>query len=249
MAIQLLPTIRALYRLLFFVIYSLLRILQITVSNWIRGEDFGRSMRIRRSWARYLLPHIGISMRVTGTPPDFPCLLMGNHRSYLDPILLLCDTIACPVSKAEVAAWPVIGYGAKVSGVIFLKRENNSSRKLTLMGIADRLAEGYSVILFPEGTTHADPQCRPFNRGGFKLAARESVAVLPVAIEFGSKEDYWIGNDAFLPHFFRRFSEKNIQVRVHYGQPLVSNDPAYLAEEARHRINRELADMQKSFAG
>lgn len=239
--------LRALYRLIYFAVYTLLRISQIIISNWIWGENFDRSMRIRKSWARFLLPRIGISLHVRGEAPSFPCLLMGNHRSYLDPVLLIHDAIACPVSKAEVANWPVIGYGARVSGVIFLKRESNASRKRTLQGIADQLAEGHSVILFPEGTTHAEPQCRAFKPGGFKLAAQNNIPIAPVAIEFGSVADYWIGNDTFLPHFFRRFSEKQIQAWVHYGPPLSSEDPEHLMRETQNWINRELAEIQKSF--
>lgn len=240
---------RALYRLLFFAAYTSLRISQIIITNWIRGENFDRSMRIRKSWARFLLPRIGISIEVSGVSPEFPCLLMCNHRSYLDPVLIIFNTVACPVSKAEVSGWPVIGYGASVSGVIFLKRESTNSRKRTLAAISDTLAAGHSVILFPEGTTHADPQCHDFKPGGFKLAAQALVPVVPVAIEFGSKEDYWVGNDTFLPHFFRRFSEKKIRAWVHYGTAIQSEDPEYLLNQSQNWINRELKDIQKSFSG
>lgn len=240
--------IRAFIRLFYFAGYTVLRVAQITLSSLVFGENLHRSMRIRKSWARHLLPAIGVRIRTSGTPPDFPCILMGNHRSYLDPILLICDVNAFPVSKAEVASWPVIGFGAKLSGVLFLKRESASSRKRTLDGIAKKLGAGFPVILFPEGTTHSLPTTIPFKSGGFKLAAAARVPVVPVAIDFSSTEDHWIGNDTFLPHFLRRFGERNMQVQVRFGDPIWGEDPQVLLEKSRNWIDSELLDMQNQWA-
>jgi len=239
--------IRALIRLFYFVGYTVLRVAQIMVSSLFSGENLQRSMRIRNSWARHLLPAIGVQIRTSGAPPDFPCILMGNHRSYLDPIILICDVNAFPVSKAEVASWPVIGYGASLSGVLFLKRESTSSRKRTLHGIAEKLKAGFPVILFPEGTTHSLPTTIPFKSGGFKLAATERVPIVPVAIDFYSTEDHWIGNDTFLPHFLRRFGEPRMQVQVRYGTPIWGEDPQILLDKARTWIDSELLDMHHNW--
>lgn len=239
--------LRAIWRLLFFAIYTMLRVAQILILNLLKGNDMNRAMRIRKSWARTLLPSIGVRMDVRGTPPTTPCLLMGNHRSYLDPVVLIHDVVACPVSKAEVASWPIIGYGAKVTGILFLKRESSSSRKKTLDGIAEKVREGYTVILFPEGTTHALPRCMEFKPGGFRLAAEENTPITPVAIEYRYTADYWIGNDTFLPHFLRRFGEKEMQVFVRYGTPMHSDDPERLRKAAMDWINQELEDIQKTF--
>ena len=240
---------RAVLRLLYFAFYTMLRIAQIILLNLIKGEDMNRAMRIRRSWARHLLPAIGVRIDVQGKIPDYPCIFMGNHRSYLDPAVLIHDVIACPVSKAEVANWPIVGYGAKVTGILFLQRESATSRKKTLAGIAGKIAEGYSIMLFPEGTTHADPQCRDFKPGGFKLAAQEHIPIVPVALEYRSTKDYWIGDDTFLPHFLLRFAEKDMRVFVRYGEPLYSSNAEYLRDTTKAWINGELQSIQKSFAG
>lgn len=240
-------TLRAIFRLLLFAAYTSLRISQIVLCSLVYGVDIRRSMRIRRSWARWLLPRIGIQMQVEGMPPEFPCLLMCNHRSYLDPAVLVHDVLAYPVSKAEVAGWPVIGYGAKVTGVLFLKRESIASRKTTLSGIAQKVKEGFPVILFPEGTTHALAYTTAFREGGFKLAASEGIPIVPAAIEYGSKEDYWVGDDTFLPHFLRRFGEKKIEVYVRYGSAIRDDDPKLLLKKSKSWIDAELAAIQNSF--
>lgn len=240
--------LRGIGRLLYFACYTSLRISQIILLNLIKGTDMDRSMRIRKSWARHLLPAIGVRMDVQGDIPEYPCILMGNHRSYLDPAVLIHDVIACPVSKAEVANWPIVGYGAKVTGILFLQRESTTSRKKTLNGIAQKVREGNIVMLFPEGTTHADPLCREFKTGGFKLAAQENIPIVPVAIDYRSAKDYWIGDDTFLPHFLSRFSEKEMRVAVRYGQPLQSADAEYLRQQTKAWIDAELPAIRKSFA-
>lgn len=240
--------IRAIWRLCYFAVYTLFRVGQIVLSSLLKGENIRRSMRIRQIWARHLLPAIGVDIRAKGTPPDFPCILMGNHRSYLDPIVILHDAFAYPVSKAEVSGWPIVGYGAKVSGVLFLQRESATSRKFTLEAIADKLREGFPVILFPEGTTHSEPQTIAFKPGGFRLAAASHIPVVPVAIDYASAKDYWVGNDTFLPHFLRRFGEKSMKVRISYGEAIWNDDPVALLQEAQTWINAELNEIRQSWS-
>lgn len=236
--------VRAIFRLVYFALYTSIKISQIVLASLIGGVNMRRSMRIRRSWARHLLPAIGVRIKTSGTPPDFPCILMGNHRSYLDPIIILHDTYAYPVSKAEVSNWPIVGYGAKVSGVLFLQRESSASRKYTLGAIAQKLKESFPVILFPEGTTHSEDQTIAFKPGGFKLAAANRIPIVPVAIAYASKADHWIGNDTFLPHFIRRFGERHMHVQIHYGEAIWSDDPEVLLEETQAWINAELREMR-----
>lgn len=239
--------IRAFYRLLFFAFFTLFKIAQIVVGNLILGTDVRRSIRIRQSWARILLPKLGITVRLVGTPPDFPCLLVANHRSYIDPALLARDVNGYGVAKAEVANWPVIGWGTRVAGVLFLKRENLASRKVVLTGIAEKVKEGFPVIIFVEGTTHVYPATIDFKPGGFKLAAQNGIPIVPAAIEFRSPEDYWVGDDTFLPHLWRRFGEKERIAFVHYGPVIAGDDPQELMRQTKTWIDAELSRIRKGF--
>ena len=240
-------TLRTVYRLLFFVFYTILKSNQMVFANLFLGTDMRRTLRIRRTWARQLLPHIGIKMHVEGMPPDFPCILAANHRSYLDPAVLAHDILGYGVAKAEVANWPVIGWGARVAGVIFLKRESLHSRKQALSGIAEKIREGFPVILFVEGTTHTNTTTIEFKPGGFKLAANEGFAIVPAAIECGSPEDYWVGKDSFLPHLMRRLAVKEKHVFVRYGSAIRGDNWEELMRQAKSWIDAELLDIQKGF--
>lgn len=239
--------IRGWYRFFFFIAYSSCRIAQILILGIFLGFDVDRAMRIRRRWVIRMLPAMGMRIHVEGVAPDYPCIVMGNHRTYLDPAVLTCDMVCYAVSKAEVANWPFIGLGTKISGVIFLKRESKESRKIVLDDIVEKVKEGYPVILFPEGTTHAHPTTIDFRRGAFQIAAQHGLTVAPVAIDYGSTEDYWIGKDTFLPHFVRRFGEKNMYVYVRYGPPMQHSDPQILMEEARQWIDNQLVDIRRTF--
>lgn len=240
--------IRAFYRFLFFILFTVLLISSILWSTFLFGRDLPRFLRIRQRWTRkYLLPALGVRLRVAGHPPDFPCILMGNHRSYLDPVLLCRDVLGFPVSKAEVENWPIVGLGVKLSGVLFLKRENIASRKETLEAITQKVKEGFPVILFPEGTTHAQPHTLPLKKGAFQLAALNGLTVVPVALEYRNKADYWIGSDSFVPHFFRRFGEKHMEVSVRYGKPLKNPDANELIRQTQHWLDGQLRGMQAEF--
>ncbi|MBK8554805.1 MAG: 1-acyl-sn-glycerol-3-phosphate acyltransferase [Lewinellaceae bacterium] len=239
-------TWRALRRLMVFVLYTTWTVLRIVIGSFFTKDltDFG--LRRRQQWAATLLPLLGLKMEVEGQFPDFPCILMGNHRSYLDPVMIMRDVPAVPVSKAEVARWPLIGNGAKASGVIFLKRESTTSRKKTLDAIAENVLAGKMVILFPEGTTHSGAQTIAFRRGGFQLAALHGIPIVPVAIDFRYAADNWIDDDTFLAHFFRRFSQPNMEAKICYGPVVAGSDPNLLLSQSQEWINSKLADWQKA---
>ncbi len=198
-------------------------------------------MRVRRRWARRLLYGVGVRLEITGTPPDFAALLVANHRSYLDPIFMLCDLDALPVAKAEVANWPVLGKGAAMAGILYLQRDHSGSRAQTLRQIEDKIVEGYSVILFPEGTTSSLPGTLPFKKGAFQLAAKSGLPVVPVALCFADERDFWVEKETFLAHAGRRFREKTINIKVCYGPAFYNEDKDVLIEQTKAWIDDQLA--------
>lgn len=208
--------------------------------NTFSGRDLDGTMRIRRVWARHLLSGLGIKIRVKGIVPDFPCLLVANHRAYVDPILVLRDKDALPVAKKEMADWPLLGYGARISGIIYIQREESGSRLKTLRQMSEHLKNGRSIILFPEGTTSALNGTLPFLPGGFQLAAKLQIPVVPVALLFEDERDYWVTKESFMKHASRRFGEKEIHIGVHYGPVLQSDNAETLRDGAKSWIDSEI---------
>ncbi|MEO6039055.1 MAG: lysophospholipid acyltransferase family protein [Saprospiraceae bacterium] len=233
-------TLRLAWRLCFFLVYTLLIVIEIWLRTLLHGADLRAAMRVRRRWARRLLHTVGIRLEITGTPPDFPALVVANHRSYVDPILLLCDLDALPVAKAELASWPVLGKGAASAGILYLRRESSGSRAQTLRQIELKIETGFPVILFPEGTTSGLPGTLPFKKGAFLMAARSGIPVVPVALCFADERDFWVGTEGFLSHAARRFREKTIPIRLCYGPAFQNSEPEALMHEVQGWINTQI---------
>ena len=239
---------RAFYRFVFFAGFLIALITHIIWLRLWRGIDMPRFLFIRQVWTRdFLLPALGVRIISKGTPPDYPCIVMCNHRSYLDPAILCSYILGYPVSKAEVSKWPLLGTGAKLTGILFLNRESQKSRKLTLQEISSKVQEGFPVILFPEGTTHDLPHTTMLKRGAFLIAADLGIPIVPVALEYRSASDYWIGDDTFVPHFFSRFGEKYMDVRIRYGTALTGTDAQSLLQRTQKWLDEQIPEMRQEF--
>jgi lyso-ornithine lipid O-acyltransferase len=213
------------------------------------GDYIKLGLWVRRLWARRSLRVLGVEIERTGNlPNNGPCIIAGNHRSYLDPIVALKEIEAFPVAKAEVGSWPIIGYAARSTGIMYVKRDSRDSRAATLDEMEKTLKEGHSVLVYPEGTTHTDPVTRRFKPGAFRLAAALGVPIVPVVIEYENEEDAWYGADTFVPHFVRTFGREKTRVKIRYGEPIVSDDSAVLIAEAKKWIDENMLKLRSEFA-
>ena len=239
--------IRVTYRLLYFLVYTVRIVAEVYWRSVILHSDQRQVMAVRQRWARRVLRRVGVTVVEEGQPPDFPCLLLANHRSYLDPILMLRNVDAFPVAKAELADWPLIGKGAQWAGILYVQRNQGASRISTLKAIADTvLVRGFPVILFPEGTTSDLPGMLPFKSGGIRTAVKYKLPVVPVALCFSDKRDFWVGEVGFLEHAWQRFQEKKIEVRVIYGPKIEFDDSAKLEQAVRNWIETKLMEFSKN---
>ncbi len=243
---QKIKQVRAILRALLVFPLALLFILPGLFKSFISKNWLPLALRMRQHWARLSLRILGIQLQKTGdAPAGGPFIFVGNHRSYLDPIVALQDIQALPVAKAEVSSWPVIGYCAQVTGILWVKRESHSSRANTMKSMEQLLKKGYSVLVYPEGTTHIEPVTRTFQKGAFRLAATLNVPVVPIAIEYHEPTDAWVGNDTFLPHFVRCFGKKQTFIKIAYGPPLSNPEPNDLRTEVKDWIDQSLSVMQE----
>lgn len=109
--------------------------------------------RLARAWHRGCCAIVGLRIRVRGAPATTgSTLLVANHVSYLDIVILGSLVDAGFVAKAEVARWPLIGLIGRIGGTIFVERRTSCSAGQRDQ-IARRLAVGDDLILFAEGTS------------------------------------------------------------------------------------------------
>lgn len=187
----------------------------------------------------------GIELEVSGPVPRGPALLVANHLSYLDPLVLAALVDAVPISKADVARWPMFGRAARRLGVLFVARSEAQSRREVMRAAEQVLRDGAVLLNFPEGTTTDGSVVLPFRKGLFGVAQALGVPVVPAAVVCEPRELAWYGDDTFVPHYLRLASMRGARVVVKLGEPLpvrAYTSPGDLADAARARTISLLAD-------
>lgn len=206
-----------------------------------------RGIKYRRTNIRLLHRILGSKITMYGKEPEISGLIISNHRSYFDPLVILRNILAYPIAKKEVASWPLIGAACKTTGVIFVDRENKEQRVKTRNKVRLVLENGFSILNTPEGTTHIEPTTITFKPGAFVLAAQLGVPVIPVAIDYKNISDAWIGDDTFIPHFLRCFGKWKTEIKVSYLNPIYSNNVDELILTSKMQIDEELLRFRKDW--
>jgi 1-acyl-sn-glycerol-3-phosphate acyltransferase len=149
--------------------------------------------RHARLWSRFALWMAGVRVEVTGAdkiPTDIPVIFMSNHQSNFD-ILALFQGIPRKFSwlaKEELFKVPVFGHSMARAGYIPLDRVASGRRALkSVEKAATLIREGRSVVIFPEGTRTQDGELLPFKQGGFLLAVKAGVPIVPLTINGSMK--------------------------------------------------------------
>lgn len=239
----------SLTRLLVFIIYvSFFSIIFYFASLfWNKERTASNALLLRDFLIKITNSMLGIRTIVYGELPTAQGLIIANHRSYFDPIVIVSHIHAFPVGKKEVESWPLIGYICKISGVIFVDRKNQESRQETCESIKSTLNKGYSVINFPEGTTDVLPTTVDFNYGSFKTATKIKAAIIPVAIDYKEKSDAFVNDDTFIPHFLKCFGKLTTEIKITYFSPMYSEDAEYLLKTSKEMIDKELIRFRKDW--
>jgi len=205
-----------------------------------KEKKITRGIVLRRAIIRISHYILGSKITVYGKKPSISGLIISNHRSYFDSIVILKDLLAYPVAKIEVASWPLIGTVCKATGVIFVDRQDKASKEITINEINLVLEKGFSILNTPEGTTHIEPTTIDFKPGAFVIAAQLGKPVIPLAIDYKNLEDAWIGNDTFLPHFLKCFGKWRTEIKLSYLDPIVSENVDELISLSKKQIDQEL---------
>lgn len=148
------------------------------------------STRIVRVWARLSLWSFGVKVRVFGAEridPARPAIYMSNHQSHCDVLALAGYLPILPryVAKQELARIPVFGPAMVSMGHITIDRSNRVDAIRSLEEAAAKIRGGTSVLMFPEGTRSADGLLGPFKKGGFMLALKAGVPIVPLSVRGG----------------------------------------------------------------
>ncbi len=142
---------------------------------------------VARWWAKSILFVSRTKVRIQGLEhidPNKPYIFMPNHSSNFDiPVLLAHLPVQFRwLAKAELFRFPLFGYAMKRAGYISIDRSNRKSAFESLDQAAAAIRNGRSVMIFPEGTRSRDNRIQEFKKGGFVLAIKSGVPIVPVII-------------------------------------------------------------------
>jgi 1-acyl-sn-glycerol-3-phosphate acyltransferase len=197
-----------------------------------------------QSSSRRLLRVFQLETKITGDIPSSG-LLVCNHLSYLD-ILVLAALAPCVfVAKREVNHWPVFGWFARQAGTVFVHRERRPQTRQSVEQIEAALQTGALVVLFPEGTSSGGETVLPFKSALLEPAARQphslTAGLLHYELADGDASEevcYW-KDMTLVPHLVNLCSKRSIHASVHFNLLRKgSTDRKQLARELRAEVQR-----------
>ena len=173
---------------------------------------------------------LGMRFIRRGTPMEGRGAVVANHTSWLDIFALNAAKRIYFVSKSEVAGWPGIGWLARATGTVFIRRDRAEARTQTEV-FRTRLLAGHKLLFFPEGTSTDGLQVLPFKTTLFEAffdpALRDEIAVQPVSVIYHAPQGEdprfygWWGDMSFGAHLLTTLAAaRQGAVEVVYHPPL-----------------------------
>lgn len=248
-------TIRLLYRLTciiaLFIAGFVIALVIFPAINLLFPASKARFQRdlIKKQWLKCFSVIVNLQIDKQGVAPQQGTLVVSNHISWLDIIVIGQYMPAYFVAKSDILAWPVIGYLAKQAGTIFIRRGEKKHILATAEKMVWLLKQNSNIIAFPEGTTTVGDEVRSFHASLFQPALLTKAHIQPVAIQYAGESKAhapFVGDDAFVPHLVRMLRLDKIEVDIRFLPVLnvSSKDRNAVCYEARELIVTEIVGEQ-----
>jgi len=184
--------------------------------------------RVNRNFTLLLRLILNIKVTVTGDEGQMErggYVIIANHVSYVDGIVLGSIFPILFVSKREVKSWPVVGQWNVLCGTIFINRQKKEESGSTVDEIARKLKQEANVLLFPEGTSTNGEKLLPFQTVPFAAPLRNRSIIVPATLTYKTIDDkpvsvanrdtvYWYGEMDFVSHFWKLLGLHSIEALV-----------------------------------
>jgi 1-acyl-sn-glycerol-3-phosphate acyltransferase len=171
---------------------------------------------------------MGIGLQVHGRAHGGPVLLVANHISWLDIVVMLSAQYCRFVAKSELKAWPLIGPLATAAGTLYIERASSRDALRVVHHMAERLQAGDVLAVFPEGTTGDGVHVLPFHANLLQAAIAAHVPAQAVGLRFvdawgqPSFAPCYIGDDTFIGSVWRTLCARGLEVHVAFAAPDLS---------------------------
>ncbi|MBU6224427.1 MAG: 1-acyl-sn-glycerol-3-phosphate acyltransferase [Burkholderiales bacterium] len=207
-----------------------------------------------QNWSTETLKILGISVELMGSLDRSASknsrLIVANHISWLDPLVIQTIEYSVFVAKQEVRDWPVIGWIAKGCDVIFVHRGSPSSARKMVQGLTQAMQKKQCIAGFPEGTSSEGHQVGFFHSNIFEAAMSHSCEVIAVSLRYrdlASKSTTlvpaFVGDTSFIQSLHRVICAPPILVQVVISEPIDSHGHTRrsLAQIAQSKVQSQLA--------
>lgn len=208
-------------------------VLELVVRGWFiivflfpRWSGDRRQARVQL-WSRQMLRALGIGLRVEGQPPaSGPMLLVANHLSWLDILVIHAARHCRFVAKSEVRHWPLVGTLATGGGTLYIEREKRRDAMRVVHHMVESLRAGDIVAVFPEGTTGDGQALLPFHANLIQAAVSADAPVQPVGLRYveaasgrDSRAPLYLGDDTLVGSIWRTVAGEPFVAQVRFGEP------------------------------
>lgn len=215
------------------------------VRYWLDRLRGPMTLERRALWlqgsARAILKVLAIRTEVEGQPPMCG-LVVSNHLSYLDIIIISAAMPCFFVSKIEVGGWPFFGRAARSGGTIFLDRSSLASASAVAEEMTKRLKLPIPVLLFPEGTSTDGSQVLRFHSRLIDPATEAGAPITAAAIRYvieggvEERELCWFGDEGFTSHLWKVLGVSGFAARLYFGEQKIYSDRRVAADQTHAEI-------------
>lgn len=173
-------------------------------------------------------------------------LIVANHLSYLDVLILASEFPAFFITSVEIRETFFLGPICRLAGCFFVERRKEKRNNLTkikeLSLMKKQVARGFNVFLFPEGTSSDGRSVLPFKATFFQLAVDTGTPIVPVCLKY-TGSDYelppWYGDMTFIDHLFNLCQSSSLEARLTLLPEINGEDKFLLAESCHSLIKAE----------
>jgi 1-acyl-sn-glycerol-3-phosphate acyltransferase len=212
--------------------------------------------RFPQAYHKRLAKILGVKVNINGCVPEKgPALIVANHVSWLDIVILSTAAKLSFVAKREVGTWPLFGSLARLQRSVFIERDRRHATGTGRDEMKTRLANGDVLVLFAEGTSGDGNSVLPFKSAYFGAADLEGVAIHPCTIAYSGHRNLpmnrrmrpfyaWYGDMELPIHLWEAVSNGPIEVDLIFHEPRKMTDP-----KARKEIARDCeADVRRGLS-
>jgi len=200
------------------------------------------------AWSKATLNVLGIQVKVQGEMGHGgPLLVVSNHISWLDILLLLSLGPIRFVSKSEVHSWPIVGHFAQACRTLFIKRSSHRDALKVVQRMSEALSLGDTLAVFPEGTTTIGAEVLPFHANLFESARACNASIQAASILYVSSSERapitapsFTGSDTLVGSIWRILGLREFEAWVIWGNVLASQ-----GQDRRTLANQSWSEVQR----